>query len=104
MSVLSLTFHNTDSVKEEWKTYMKNELLLMAENLMHVEKFLLSEVETEMINEGQNTNLLLVFDNAEKRNDFIDFELQNITERIEAKFGTNVMIFKTFLNPFGQRF
>ena len=57
-----------------------------------------------MINEGKNTNLLLVFDNEEKRDDFIEIELKNITERIESKFGENVMVFTTFLNPKKSRF
>ena len=104
MSVLSLTFHSTASATEEWENYMNDELKLMVENLMDVEKYILSEVESEMINEGKNTNLLLVFDDEEKREDFIGIELKNITERIEVKFGNEVMIFKTFLNPNSSRF
>ena len=76
----------------------------MIENLMDVEKYILSEVQSDMINEGKNTNLLLVFDNEEKRDDFIEIELKNITERIESKFGENVMVFTTFLNPKKSRF
>ena len=83
---------------------MNDELKLMVENLMDVEKYILSEVESEMINEGKNTNLLLVFDDEDKREDFIGIELKNITERIELKFGNEVMIFKTFLNPNSSRF
>ena len=104
MSVLSLTFHSTASATEEWENYMNDELKLMVENLMDVEKYILSEVESEMINEGKNTNLLLVFDDEDKREDFIGIELKNITERIELKFGNEVMIFKTFLNPNSSRF
>ena len=76
----------------------------MIENLMDVEKYILSEVESDMINEGKNTNLLLVFDNNEKRQDFIEIELQNITERIENEFGDEVMVFVTLLNSKKQRF
>lgn len=104
MSVLSLTFHCTASATKEWENYMNDELKLMVENLMDVEKYILSEVESEMINEGKNTNLLLVFDDEDKREDFIGIELKNITERIELKFGNEVMIFKTFLNPNSSRF
>ena len=71
----------------------------MVENLIDVEKYILSEVESEMISEGKNTNLLLIFENEEKRQDFIEIELTNITERIQKAFGENVMIFKTHLNP-----
>ena len=99
MSLLSLTFHTTENVSQEWEIYMENELHEMVENLIDVEKFILSEVESEMISEGKNTNLLLIFDDEEKRQDFLEIELLNLTERIESAFGENVMIFKTFLNP-----
>ena len=99
MSLLSLTFHTTENVSQEWEIYMENELHEMVENLIDVEKFILSEVESEMISEGKNTNLLLIFDDEEKRQDFLEIELLNLTERIENAFGENVMIFKTFLNP-----
>ena len=78
---------------------METDLEAMIENLMDVEKYILSEVESDMISEGKNTNLLLIFEDAEKREDFIGIEFKNITERIEAKFGQEVMIFETFLNP-----
>ena len=71
----------------DWENYMEKELHEMVENLIDVEKYILSEVHSEMINEGKNTNLLLVFDNEEKRQDFIEIELINITDRIEGAFG-----------------
>ena len=104
MSFLSLTVHNTESINKEWENYLGNDLHQMIENLMDVEKYILSEVQSDMVNEGKNTNLLLVFDNEEKRDDFIEIELKNITERIESKFGENVMVFTTFLNPKKSRF
>ena len=54
--------------------------------------------------EGKNTNLLLIFQDEEKRQDFVEIELTNITERILKEFGENVMIFKTYLNPKKSRF
>lgn len=104
MSVLSLTFHTTESALKEWENYTQNELQLLVENLMDVEKYILSDVHSEMITEGKNTNLLLVFDNEELRSQFLENELVNITERIEGKFGDSVMIFNTFLNPVKSRF
>ena len=104
MSFLSLTFHNTESINKEWENYLGNDLHQMIENLMDVEKYILSEVQSDMINEGKNTNLLLIFDNDEKRQDFIEIELINITDRIESRFGENVMIFQTLLNPKNSRF
>lgn len=103
MSVLSLTFHTTESALKEWENYTENELQLLVENLMDVDKYILSEVHNEMIGEGKNTNLLLVFDNDELREQFLENELVNITERIEAKFADSVMVFKTFLNPLKSR-
>lgn len=104
MSVLSITFHSVQSISEEWDLYMESTLHEMIENLIDVEKYLLSEVESEMISEGKNTNLLLIFDNDEKRQDFVEIELLNITDRILQQFGENLMIFKTYLNPKKSRF
>ena len=99
MSILSLTFHCTENQLEAWEKYVDETLSVMTENLMDVERYILSEVESDMIGEGKNFNLLLVFENEELRRQFLENELLNIQERVEAKFGENVMIFKTFLNP-----
>ncbi|MEC3876355.1 DUF4286 family protein [Chryseobacterium salviniae] len=104
MSVLSITFHCTKNSLEEWENYIDGTLVLMTENLMDVNKYILSEVHSDYIDEGKNYNLLLVFDNDDLREDFVQSELQNITERVEAKFGTEVMIFNTLLNPKKTRF
>ncbi|MGU3375668.1 DUF4286 family protein [Chryseobacterium sp. M5A1_1a] len=99
MSVLSITFHCTKNNLEEWENYIDETLVLMTENLMDVSKYILSEVHSDYIDEGKNYNLLLIFDNDELRNDFIESELKNIAEHVENKFGQEVMIFNTFLNP-----
>ncbi|MBB4805583.1 hypothetical protein HNP38_000855 [Chryseobacterium defluvii] len=104
MSVLSITFHCPKNNIEEWENYMDESLILMTENLMDVNKYILSEVHSDYIEEGKNYNLLLLFDNDDLRNDFIQSELVNITERIEKKFGQDIMIFNTFLNPKKSRF
>ncbi|KMQ70839.1 DUF4286 family protein [Chryseobacterium koreense] len=104
MSILSITFHSTENIKNDWENYLENELHQMVENLFDVEKYILSEVNSEMINEGTNTNLLLVFDDDEKRLDFLEIEIKNIEERITEKFGEEVMVFVTFLNPRKSRF
>jgi hypothetical protein len=99
MSLLSITFHCTKNNIEEWENYIDETLVLMAENLMDVDKYILSEVHSDYIDEGKNYNLLLMFDNEDFRDDFIKSELVNIAERIEKQFGQEVMIFNTFLNP-----
>ena len=99
MSVLSITFHCTKNNIEEWENYMDESLILMTENLMDVNKYILSEVDSDYIEEGKNYNLLLIFDSDDLRNDFIKSELLNIAERVEKQFGQDVMIFNTFLNP-----
>ena len=103
MSILSITFHTTENRVSEWDTYMENELYQLVENLMDVEKYVLSEVFSEMINEGKNTNLFLWFGNDELRDQFMESEMLNIEERIAGKFGQDVMIFPTYLNPKKQR-
>lgn len=104
MSILSVTFHTVENQIENWNNYQNTELILLAENLYDVEKYILSEVETEMLTEGKNTNLLLVFENDEKRNEFLETEFLNISERIQGNFGENVMIFVTKLNIKKSRF
>lgn len=99
MSILSITFHCTKNNLEKWENYMDETLVLMTENLMDVNQYILSEVHSDYIEEGKNYNLLLIFDNDGLREDFIKSEMENIAERIEAKFGQEVMIFNTFLNP-----
>ncbi|WP_407405205.1 DUF4286 family protein [Chryseobacterium sp.] len=104
MSVLSITFHCTKDRLEEWEKYVDETLVVLTENLMDVDKYILSEVHSEFIEDGKNYNLLLIFDNEEKRIDFMESEILNIREIIEKKFGQEVMIFNTFLNPKQTRF
>lgn len=99
MSVLSITFHCTKNNIEKWENYIDETLVLMTENLMDVSKYILSEVHSDYIEDGKNYNLLLIFDNDNLRTDFIESELENIAEIIEKKFGQEIMIFNTFLNP-----
>ena len=104
MSVLSITFHCVDSHLIAWEKYVDETLTLMAENLMEVDKYILSEVGSTMINEGKNYNLLLLFSNDKLREQFLENEMKNIEERIYNEFGENVMVFITFLNPKKSRF
>ncbi len=103
MSILSLTFHCTREKINEWEKYIDENLILMTENLMDVEQYILSEVESDYIQEGKNYNLLLIFDNNDLRNDFVESEFKNIEERINKEFADQVMIFNTFLNPKKKR-
>lgn len=103
MSVLSITFHCTKDNIGEWENYVDDTLILMTENLLDVEKYILSEVHSDFIEDGKNYNLLLIFDDEQKRAEFMESELINISERIEKKFGQEVMIFNTFLNPKKKR-
>lgn len=99
MSVLSITFHCVKDNLEEWEKYVDETLTLMTENLMDVDKYILSEVHSDYIDEGKNYNLLLIFDDENTRREFTESELLNISERIEKQFGNKVMIFNTMLNP-----
>lgn len=103
MSILSLTFHCTPEKLNDWEKYIDETLILMTENLMDVDHYILSEVESDYIQEGKNYNLLLIFDNNDLRSDFIESELKNIEEHITKVFADQVMIFSTFLNPKKKR-
>ena len=98
MSVLSITFHCPKDYLEAWSQYVDEELITLAENLLDVDKYILSEVQSDYIEEGKNYNLLLVFEHNDLREDFIKSELENIAERIFNKFGQDIMIFNTFLD------
>lgn len=104
MSILSITFHTTENRIAEWDQYCDNELHTMVENLMDVDKYILSVVDSNMVNEGRNTNLLLVFANEDLRDGFLLSELPNIEEHVNKIFGQEVMIFPTMLNPKRLRF
>ena len=104
MSILSITFHTVESQLQTWEQYFENELMNLIENFIYVEKYILSEVNTEMLTEGKNTNLLLIFESDEKRQEFTETELYNLSEIMDRKFGENVMIFKTELNEKKSRF
>lgn len=103
MSVLSITFHSPISLQKAWSEYRAKELLQLIENLYDVEKFLLSVVDSDRIEEGENTSLLLVFLTDEKREDFLESELGNIVEHVEKKFGPELLTFVTLLNPISSR-
>ena len=104
MSILSITFHTVESQLQNWEQYLENELITLVENFIDVENYILSEVNTEMLTEGKNTNLLLIFESDEKRQEFTETELYNLSEIIARKFGDNVMLFKTKLNEKKSRF
>lgn len=99
MSVLSITFHCPENNLEVWDKYVDETLALLAENLMEVDQYILSEVHSEMLQEGKNYNLLLVFANKELREQFLENEMRNIEERVHDRFGDQIMIFTTLLNP-----
>ena len=102
MSVLSVTFHTIESELKNWNNFLQTDLKELIEKPNKIEKFILSEVETEMLTEGKNTNLLIIFENQQKREEFLNKELVNISEKITQNFGENVMIFVTNLNPIQQ--
>ncbi|UOE39374.1 DUF4286 family protein [Chryseobacterium oryzae] len=103
MSVLSITFHCIKTNITAWEEFVNESLILMTENLMDVDQYILSEVQSDYIDEGKNYNLLLLFSDDEKREEFNKSELLNIIEIIENKFADQIMIFNTSLNPITKR-
>ncbi|WP_312089566.1 DUF4286 family protein [Chryseobacterium sp.] len=103
MSVLSITFHCIKTNIAAWEEFVNESLILMTENLMDVDQYILSEVQSDYIDEGKNYNLLLLFSDDEKREEFNKSELLNIIEIIENKFADQIMIFNTSLNPITKR-
>ncbi len=104
MTALSITFHTTAQSLESWEVYLTTELHQLVENLYDVEKYLISVVESDRIEEGQNTNVLLVFDSQALRSTFMENELVNLVEHVATRFKQEVMVFITPLNPLKSRF
>lgn len=98
MSILSITFHTPENLLEKWDNFQKNSLENLIDNLIQVEKFILSDVESDMLDEGKNTNLLLIFDDENYRKEFVESELPNLQYHIEKDFGEEIMVFMTYLN------
>jgi uncharacterized protein YbcI len=98
MSILSITFHTPENLIDKWENFQKKSLENLIDNLIQVEKYILSEVESDMLYEGKNTNLLLIFDDKKFREEFVESELQNLQHHIEKEFGEEIMIFTTYLN------
>lgn len=98
MSILSITFHTPENFVERWEIFQKDFLEALIDNLIQVEKFILSNVESEMMHEGKNTNLLLIFDDENFRKEFVESELKNLHHHIEKEFGAEIMVFITYLN------
>ena len=105
MSVLSVTFHVESQAQKKWETFLENEIPNLIDNLMDVEKFIFSEVESDYVQEGKNYNLLLIFSDNDIREQFVINEMKNLVEIVEKKFPANqVMVFQTYLNRILHRF
>lgn len=96
MAILSITFHTEEQKLSEWYIYLKNELIPDIRTLN--QKYILSEVESEMLSEGKNTNLLFLFDNEVDRELFLEQKFPLLVEKTLKQFQESVLIFKTFLN------
>ena len=96
MAILSITFHTEEHKINAWNSFLEEELLTIIKNFSR--KYIISEVESEMLSEGKNTNVLLFFDNQSDRIYFLENELPHISNKIFDKFSESVLIFNTFLN------
>lgn len=69
MAILSITFHTEEHKINDWNSFLEKELLEIIKNFSR--KYIISEVESEMLSEGKNTNVLLFFDNQYTFAEFI---------------------------------
>ncbi|WKS94612.1 DUF4286 family protein [Riemerella columbina] len=99
MSILSITFHCEEHSLELWENYKKERLYPLSEKIPHLKYFIFSEVESHHLQEGKNTNFLLIFADENQRQAFMENELTYITEAISEEFGERVLTFVTLLNP-----
>ena len=80
MAILSITFHTEEHKINDWNSFLEEELLEIIKNFSR--KYIISEVESEMLSEGKNTNVLLFFDNQSDRIYFLENELPHISNKI----------------------
>ncbi|RQP14936.1 MAG: DUF4286 family protein [Chryseobacterium sp.] len=105
MSILSITFHVENQTRPRWDSFLEAELPQLIDRLPNVERFIFSAVDSEMLNEGSNFNLLLIFDDERARQDFREDALDDLVSEVEKRFGqTEVMTFVTQLNRLLHRF
>lgn len=101
MAILSITFHIEENHINDWRNYLIEDFIPHIHTLG--QQFLLSDVDTEMLSEGKNTNLLLFFGNEEERETFINQSLPKTSQILMEKFGQNILIFKTLLNSLAKK-
>lgn len=99
MKILSLTFHSIETILPHWKLFFSSELTHYIEGMKDIGRLIFSEVETEILNEGKNYNVLLFFENEISRNSFLTDEFPKLEDYIFKHFGNDVMVFKTYINP-----
>ncbi|SDE09618.1 DUF4286 family protein [Riemerella columbipharyngis] len=96
MSLLSVTFHCENNALPKWEAYMSGEMISRVEKWGH--SYIISEVETEMLQEGKNFNILLDFKSPIERESFLNDYFADFAESIKETFSDKVMIFVTILN------
>lgn len=102
MSILSITFHAVTERITDWEQYLQHHLPIWLPKTPSLQQWYLSEIESEMIQEGKNYNLLLFFHNETERASYISNELPLLGVDIQKTFGTDVMVFESKLNPILQ--
>ena len=56
MAILSITFHTEEHKINDWNSFLEEELLEIIKNFSR--KYIISEVESEMLSEGKNTKCI----------------------------------------------
>lgn len=97
MYLLSITFHVPYNLAESWGNFRKN-ILRTWIDLQEI-PYHLTEIESEMVTEGKNTNLILFFENSESRELFFEKKIIKIESTVEGQFSDQVMLFVSKLNP-----
>lgn len=99
MSVLSITYHCPEPLLSQWETFLNNDFSILLREILNHNQYIFSEVYSEMLNEGKNYNLLLIFENEQLRQDFLTTQYPAILQKVEANFGQEIMDFVTLLEP-----
>jgi Domain of unknown function (DUF4286) len=98
MQILSLGFHATNLALEKWENYLKLVFYKKIEENWALDKYILSLVSNDMIEEGRNYNLQIFFANDEASDAFTSRYLDVFQAEITGLFGQEVMLFVSKLH------
>lgn len=104
MNLLSVAFHIEAKALPKWQRFISENWPDLITKLAYFDRYIFSEVESPLIEEGSNYNLLIVFDHQAHKTLFLQQEMAKVVSEIQQHFnGDEVVIFHTSLHPIAHQ-